>query len=189
METSTKLCSPENNMDLPSQSVHTIPSISSILAKIDNEATSPLQTSNAAKVLRSSFGGLSSNFSQHCGSYMMESSLYSTVASQIPEIHKPKPQRPSYSGYVMDSSNRLRDVKHYIPNLRLPNISFKEYKIDHIGPSSISRKPDELRRQEARFPGDLYTPLVVRSNKNKKEGLCRICSVDRWFCLKTSAYW
>jgi hypothetical protein len=48
----------------------------------------------------------------------------------------------------------------------------------------------ETRRQGLRFEGDLYTPKIVRSEKNKKEGFCDLCPAPgKWLQLKNSAFW
>ncbi|KAK9461284.1 uncharacterized protein V1516DRAFT_685735 [Lipomyces oligophaga] len=50
--------------------------------------------------------------------------------------------------------------------------------------------PDDVpRKQDARFEGDLYTPLWIRKKGDLKEGWCDMCAEPRWLILKNSAYW
>ncbi len=45
------------------------------------------------------------------------------------------------------------------------------------------------RKQRARFPGDMYTPIWVRYEGQLKEGYCDQCEPGKWLQLKNSAYW
>ncbi|KAI9142073.1 hypothetical protein BKA69DRAFT_1018907, partial [Paraphysoderma sedebokerense] len=45
------------------------------------------------------------------------------------------------------------------------------------------------REQSLRFPGDLYTPRLIRYEGQYREGYCGMCPEERWLQLKNSAYW
>ncbi|KAJ3368874.1 hypothetical protein GGF31_006009 [Allomyces arbusculus] len=51
-------------------------------------------------------------------------------------------------------------------------------------------KSDPIPRvQKLRFPGDLYTPRLVRYTGAAKEGLCDLCPQGKFLQLKNSAFW
>ncbi len=59
--------------------------------------------------------------------------------------------------------------------------------------SPPTQSPDittsKLRRQDSRFPGDLYTPIYTRNEGPLREGWCGFCRPGRWLVLKNSAFW
>jgi hypothetical protein len=67
---------------------------------------------------------------------------------------------------------------------KVPDILSRESSI-----ASDSTEDSNPRIQPIRFPEDLYTPRMVRFSGAKKEGLCDLCSPNRWLQLKDSAFW
>lgn len=68
----------------------------------------------------------------------------------------------------------------------------QEEKLLHLWRPSVEqlRQDPSISKQSPRFPGDLYTPRFVRTEKKSRQAACLLCRPDiTWHDLKRSNYW